>query len=71
MKARVAVSSRWWDSAAEEGLSVPPARETGTSVVGFTEGMSPVDAGDVDSGAAAVSEAMEEVAMSTTGTSLD
>jgi hypothetical protein len=34
-KARVAVLSRWFDSAAEEGWRVPPAPETGTGVVGL------------------------------------
>lgn len=52
-------------------MSVPPARETETGVVGLTEGMSPIAAGEVASGAAAVSDAMAEVAMSTTGAVLD
>jgi hypothetical protein len=34
-KARVAVSSRVLASAANVGLSTPPARETGTGDVGF------------------------------------
>lgn len=37
LNARVAVSSRWFASAAAEGFSVPPARETGTGSVGLAE----------------------------------
>lgn len=33
--ARVAVVSFLWDSAAADGSKTPPARETGTGVVGF------------------------------------
>jgi len=51
-------------------LSVPPARETGTGVVGLAEGMSPSSAGDVACGAEAVSDAIVETALSTTGAAL-
>ena len=37
MKALVALSSRLFDSAAADGCRIPPARETGTGVVGFSE----------------------------------
>ncbi len=44
LKARLAVSSRWCDWAAAVGCRVPPARDTGTGSVGFTEGMPPAPA---------------------------
>lgn len=34
-RAFTAVVSRGWDSATSEGLRVPPARDTGTGVVGL------------------------------------
>ena len=39
LKARVAVSSRWWDSATAVGCNMPPARETGTASVGLKLGI--------------------------------
>lgn len=51
VKARVAVLSRGLDSAAEEGLRTPPARETATADVGLPASWAPlveaVDAADV------------------------
>lgn len=44
VNARVAVVSRSLDSAAAEGWRTPPARETGTGVVGFVEGILPFGA---------------------------
>ena len=51
-------------------MSVPPARETGTGVVGLAEGISPTAAGDVPCGAEAVSDAIVETALSITGATL-
>lgn len=59
------------DSAAEDGLSVPPARETGTGVVGLVEGMLSSDAGVVDSDAEAVDDMIVATAMSSSGVELD
>ena len=59
-KARTAVSSRWCDSAAAVGCSVPPARDTGTGVVGLAVGMPP--ASSPSSGAALALGAAEETA---------
>jgi hypothetical protein len=60
-KARVAVLSRWFDSAAEEGCRVPPAPETGTGVVGLAASVArtispPVTAAAEDWTAAATEE---------------
>lgn len=56
VNARVAESSRMCDSAASVGRRTPPARETGTGVVGLPDAMGG-DAGEVGAGAAMADDA--------------
>jgi hypothetical protein len=66
-KVRVAVVSRWWALAAAEGLRVPPARETGTGVVGLVVGMPALAAGVV-AGEEAAAAALDAGALEGTAT---
>lgn len=61
MRARVALGSKVCASAAREGLRVPPARETGTGVVGLDD-IGAALGGDVCPGLAGAAEEGEGVA---------